>query len=109
MPPIGPVPLAPRDLLILSVLAAGDQHGYGIIKEVEERSGTRVRLDPANLYRVLRRMRRDGWIRELDETGDDDRRRTYAITKRGGAMLRSEVDRLEQLLSDVRPVLADRG
>lgn len=109
MPPSEALPLAPRDLLILSVLAAGDQHGYGIIKEVEERSETRVRLDPANLYRVLRRMRRDGWIREQDEGGGDDRRRTYAITKRGQAILRGEVERLEQLLSDVRPALADRG
>lgn len=109
MAPIEAVPLAPRDLMILSVLAAGDQHGYGIIKEVEERSETRVRLDPANLYRVLRRMRRDRWIREIDDDSEDDRRRTYAITAEGQSILRREVERLEQLLSDVRPALADRG
>lgn len=109
MAPIEAVPLAPRDLMILSVLAAGDQHGYGIIKEVEERSETRVRLDPANLYRVLRRMRRDRWIREIDDHSEDDRRRTYAITAEGQSILRREVERLEQLLSDVRPALADRG
>lgn len=101
------VPLAPRDLLILSVLTAGDQHGYGIIKEVEDRSGARVLLDPANLYRVLRRMRRDGWIREVGQ-GDHERRRTYAITALGRAIVRREVQRLEQLLRDVRPALADR-
>ncbi len=30
--------LAPRDLLILSVLAEGPSHGYGLIKAVERRS-----------------------------------------------------------------------
>lgn len=36
------IPLAPRDLLILSVLAPGKRHGYGIIKAVEDRSEARV-------------------------------------------------------------------
>jgi DNA-binding PadR family transcriptional regulator len=104
-------PLAPRDLLILGVLATGEQHGYGIIRAVEERSGESVGLDPANLYRVLRRMRRDGWIRELAAAGDEgeERRRTYGITDIGRTLLRGEVDRLERLLRDVRPALADRG
>lgn len=103
------VPLAPRDLLILAVLAAGEQHGYGIIKDVEERSGARLRLDPANLYRVLRRMRRDGWIREIPERDGAERRRVYAITVRGRRILAVEVERLERLLREVRPALADRG
>jgi DNA-binding PadR family transcriptional regulator len=103
------LPLAPRDLLILAVLAAGEQHGYGIIKAVEERSGTKVALDPANLYRVLRRMRRDGWIREVETDGGDERRRTYGITRRGQSILSREVERLERLLRDVRPALADGG
>ena len=54
-------PLAPRDLLVLAVLAEGPQHGYGIIKAVEERSSQDVLLDPANLYRSLRRMEAAGW------------------------------------------------
>ena len=109
MPEMEALPLAPRDLLILSVLAAGDQHGYGIIKAVEERSGTKLSLDPANLYRVLRRMRRDGWIREVETGEGDERRRTYGVTAKGESILRGEVERLERLLRDVRPALADHG
>jgi DNA-binding PadR family transcriptional regulator len=107
MTPPQDLPLAPRDLLILSVLAGDALHGYGIIKAVEERSGASVLLDPANLYRVLRRMRRDGWIREVDAAGADERRRTYAVTARGRALLRGEVERLDTLLRQVRPALAD--
>ena len=104
MTPSEPVPLAPRDLLILSSLAAGPLHGYGIVRAVEERSD--VLLDPANLYRALRRMRRDGWIRESQEDGDDDRRRVFTLTAAGDQVLRAEIARLERLLRDVRPGLA---
>ena len=99
------LPLAPRDLLILAVLAEGPSHGYGLIKAVEERSQSGVLLDPANLYRTLRRMRELGWIAE---TGDDDsRRRVHRITERGRGLVAAEVARLERLLGQARPALAD--
>jgi DNA-binding PadR family transcriptional regulator len=104
------LPLAPRDLLILSVLSQGPLHGYGIVRAVTERSDSGVLLDPANLYRVLRRMTRDGWIVETeDESEDAARRRTYAITRTGQSVLRAEVSRLERLLGTVRPALANGG
>ncbi|MGW8268706.1 MAG: PadR family transcriptional regulator [Longimicrobiales bacterium] len=131
------LPLAPRDLLILAVLAEGPHHGYGIIKAVEARSESGVLLDPANLYRVLRRMRGFGWIREAEEEGADPggreareresgpgarkepgppagartplpRRRTYEITMVGARLLSEELARLERLLGQVRPALAGR-
>lgn len=99
------LPLAPRDLLILAVLAEGPLHGYGIIKAVEERSESGVLLDPANLYRALRRMRSLEWIREDDEAVG--RRRIHLITPRGREVLQAETRRLERLLGHVRPALAD--
>lgn len=105
MKPEDHLPLAPRDLMILAVLAEGPLHGYGIIKAVEERSSSGVLLDPANLYRVLRRMREQAWIREAG--ADRDRRRTYAITQGGRSLLAAELSRLERLLEHARPALAD--
>lgn len=99
------LPLAPRDLLILVVLAEGPSHGYGLIKEVEERSESGVLLDPANLYRVLRRMRELGWIEEADS--DHARRRVHRITERGRALVSAELARLERLLAQARPALAE--
>jgi DNA-binding PadR family transcriptional regulator len=99
--------LAPRDLLILAVLAEGPSHGYGLIKAVEERSEAGVLLDPANLYRVLRRMRGLGWIEEADE--GDGRRRVHRITAQGRAIVSAELRRLERLLGQVRPALARGG
>jgi DNA-binding PadR family transcriptional regulator len=97
--------LAPRDLLILAVLADGPSHGYGIIKAVEDRSEHDVLLDPANLYRCLRRMSADGWIDEVEARTDGDRRRTYRITSKGREILRHEVQRLDSLLRGLRPSL----
>lgn len=103
-----PLPLAPRDLLILSVLAEGPLHGYGIIKAVEKRSESGVLLDPANLYRVLRRMSRQRWIRnDSGSDGEGKRRKTYEITALGRTLLTSELARLERLLTHARPALAD--
>jgi DNA-binding PadR family transcriptional regulator len=98
------LPLAPRDLLILAVLAEGPLHGYGIIKAVEARSSSGVLLDPANLYRVLRRMRALEWIRE--EEDGEERRRTHRIMPKGRAILAAELGRLERLLAQARPAMA---
>jgi DNA-binding PadR family transcriptional regulator len=98
------LPLAPRDLLILAVLAEGPLHGYGLIKAVEARSESGVLLDPANLYRVLRRMSRLGWIRQAEEAVGS-RRRTYEIAADGRAVLSAELDRLERLLDHAKPAM----
>lgn len=99
------LPLAPRDLLILAVLAEGPLHGYGLIKAVEDRSETGVLLDPANLYRVLRRMRTLKWIEEAG--GREDRRRVHRITASGKEVLLAELGRLDRLLGQARPALAN--
>ena len=102
-------PLAPRDLLILAVLADGPHHGYSIIKAVEDRSTEGVLLDPANLYRALRRMRRDGWITEAPGPDGEGRRRSFHLTPLGRTVLATEVRRLETLLETVKPFAAGGG
>ncbi|MGD8279243.1 MAG: helix-turn-helix transcriptional regulator, partial [Gemmatimonadota bacterium] len=98
------LPLAPRDLLVLAVLTEGPLHGYGLIKAVEARTSSGVRLDPANLYRVLRRMRSQGWIEEAAD--GEERRRTHRITASGRRVLAAEIRRLEEILAQARPAVA---
>lgn len=97
------LPLNPRELLVLASLIDGPLHGYGIIKAVEERSDADVRLDPANLYRVLRRMRAAGWIEEAATS--DERRKTYSLTRTGRRVVAAELGRLERLLDRALPAL----
>jgi hypothetical protein len=48
--------MRPVEFEILLVLTGGESHGYGVIKEVEERSGGRNRVATGTLYRALRRL-----------------------------------------------------
>jgi DNA-binding PadR family transcriptional regulator len=87
-------------------LAQGDAHGYAIMRDVERLSGGAMRLGPGTLYRSVQRMVVDGLIEErdisLDDETDDERRRYYRLTARGGAVARAEAKRLEALVDAAR-------
>ena len=50
------LPLPPATFHILLALATEDRHGYGIIQEVEARTGGELRLSPGTLYRSIQRL-----------------------------------------------------
>jgi len=82
--------------LVLTALAAGSQHGYGIIRDVAEISGGRVRLRAGTLYTALERLREDGLIEaEREEIVDSRLRRYYQLTPTGRERLRAEASQLE--------------
>src|SRR4030095_14647227 len=54
------LPLRDPTFLILTALASGPAHGYGILRSVEDMSGGRVRLRGGTLYRALAALRRRG-------------------------------------------------
>jgi DNA-binding PadR family transcriptional regulator len=81
--------------LILTALASGSQHGYGIIADVREISGGDVRLRPGTLYTALERLRADGLIAVDREAIVDNRlRRYYRLTSAGTERLAAEAARL---------------
>ena len=75
--------------LILTALADGSQHGYGIITEVRQISGGRVKLRAGTLYTALDRLRADGLI-----VVEGRLRRYYRLTPDGTAVLAEEAARL---------------
>jgi DNA-binding PadR family transcriptional regulator len=82
--------------LILTALANGSQHGYGIIADVQEISGGRVRLRPGTLYTALDRLRADELIGvDREEIVDNRLRRYYRLTPEGGKRLAAEAARLQ--------------
>jgi DNA-binding PadR family transcriptional regulator len=100
------IPLNPRDYLILFALVSGRLHGYGIVKEVERESCGKVILDPANLYRSIKRLIRDRLVDEADpgelpEPGTE-RRRYYTITDLGKQAVALEATRLAELTESAR-------
>lgn len=88
---------------VLLSLAGERRHGYGIIKDVSERTGGRLELEAGTLYAAVKRLRDDGWIEEVRApAGADSRRRYYAITAAGRAALRAESERLAELVRFAR-------
>jgi DNA-binding PadR family transcriptional regulator len=81
--------------LILTALAAGPQHGYGIMTDVAQISDGRVRLRAGTLYAALDRLGTEGQL-ELDrEVVVDARlRRYYRLTPAGRERLSAETVRL---------------
>ena len=100
------LPLTPRVFHILLALVDGPEHGYQIMKEVEERSGGKVRIGPGTLYEAIQRLVKNGVIEESAERPetdlDDQRRRYYRITAEGERACATEVRRMETLLRNAR-------
>jgi DNA-binding PadR family transcriptional regulator len=81
--------------LILTALAGGSQHGYGIISDVEQISNRRVRLRAGTLYTALDRLRADRLIEvDREEIVDSRLRRYYRLTPAGEERLAEEAARL---------------
>ena len=82
--------------LILTALADGSQHGYGIIADVQQISGGRVRLRAGTLYTALDRLRADGLIEvDREEIVEGRLRRHYRLTPQGTRWLAAEAARLQ--------------
>src|ERR671930_944717 len=99
------LPLRRVEFHILLSLAAGERHGYGIIRDVEARGETSV-PDIGTMYRALARMVEAGLIeaaarRPAPDTGDE-RRNYYRITGAGMRVARAEAHRLEALTRAAR-------
>ena len=100
------LPLKPNWFHVLLSLANGEQHGYGIMQEVLERTNGKVRLWPATLYGTLERLLDAGLIAEANRRPpadeDDARRRYYRLTALGRRVLAAESMRLEDLVRVIR-------
>jgi DNA-binding PadR family transcriptional regulator len=104
------LPLTPLVFHVLLALADGPRHGYAIISEVDERTGGIVRLRTGTLYVLLAKLHDRELISETDEPAapkasagtSDARRRYYAITALGLAVVQAEARRLEAVLEDAR-------
>ncbi len=81
--------------LILTALAAGAQHGYGIMTDVTNISGGRVKLRAGTLYAALDRLADEQLIEvDREEVVDTRLRRYYRLTPPGAERLGAEVERM---------------
>lgn len=97
------LPLSPVSFDVLLALMEGEQHGYRIMLDVNQRSaGTPLRA--GTLYRALARLLEQELIEELTArpVEDDERRRYYRLTDRGLTVARAEAARIAAQLATAR-------
>jgi DNA-binding PadR family transcriptional regulator len=99
------LPLKPQWFHILLSLAGGEQHGYGIMQDVLDRTMGKVRLWPATLYGSIKRLIEAELIEESPTRPapelDDARRRYYRLTGLGRRVLDAECARLQELVDAI--------
>ena len=98
-------PLTPLTYQVLLAMAEAPLHGYGVIKEVAERTGGEMELEAGTLYAAIKRLR-DEKVIEVAPTPEgahgDSRRRYYRLTSLGRDVLRRESERLLELVELAR-------
>jgi DNA-binding PadR family transcriptional regulator len=94
--------LTPAAFQVLLALAAGESHGYAVMRFVEQVTAGTVRLGPGTLYRTIGRLLADGLVDEA-EGGDpaaphDARRRYYRLTPLGRQAAEAEAALLRRMV-----------
>jgi DNA-binding PadR family transcriptional regulator len=105
-------PLPPAAFQILLALAGEDLHGYGIMRQVSNQTGGRMRLGPGTLYGSVQTLLEARFIEEVDPRTDPEcveRRRYYRLTAAGRKAARAEAERLAGLLRVARAKKILRG
>ena len=75
--------LTPLMFQILMALSEGDRHGYGILQEIEERTGGAFRIGAGTLYRAIKQLVGAELMAEVAGDGGHSQRRTYRLTEAG--------------------------
>ena len=96
------LPLKPVELELLLALVDEERHGYALVQQIAERTGGLVRLEPGNLYRVIKRLLADGLVQESSRRTVSDgaeRRRYYRLTAHGARVVDADLRRMRALLA----------
>jgi PadR family transcriptional regulator PadR len=81
------------DLLILKSLGAGDLHGLGVSRRIEQITQGTFLVKPGSLFPALHRLEDSGWL--SSSWGESENRRRakfYRLTKAGRAQLDVETE-----------------
>jgi DNA-binding PadR family transcriptional regulator len=74
-------------------------HGYALMQKVDAMSEGSVALGPGTLYGVFGTLEKQALIVKVAE---EERRKVYALTELGKAVLAEQVRRLEIMLGNAR-------
>jgi PadR family transcriptional regulator PadR len=79
------------DLLILKALAAGELHGLGVSRRIEQITRGTFRVQPGSLFPALHRLEESGALTSAWQPSENNRlAKFYALTKSGRRRLGDE-------------------
>ena len=94
------------DLLVLKVLEAGANHGYGIATRLHQLSDDALRVEEGSLYPALYRMEEQGLIdAEWRPTENNRKAKFYTLTRKGRRAAQAELDGWLRLSGAITRVL----
>jgi PadR family transcriptional regulator, regulatory protein PadR len=81
------------DLLILKALTAGELHGLGVSRRIEQITGGTFAVQPGSLFPALHRLEEAGWLSSFWEASENNRRaKYYRLTRAGHRQLGEETE-----------------
>lgn len=95
------------DLLILKSLGAGDLHGLGVSRRIEQITQGAFLVKPGSLFPALHRLEEAGWL--SSSWGESENRRRakfYRLTKAGRAQLDVETEEWTRIAAAMTNALA---
>ena len=94
------------DLLILKALSAGELHGLGVSRRIDQMTGGTFVVQPGSLFPALHRLAQEGFIKGSWQPWSEGRRtKCYALTADGRRQLESEKRHWARIVGAVGQVL----
>lgn len=91
--------------MILAILREGNNHGYGIMKEIEEKTQGILTPMASSIYPVLKDLTTKKLVRKVDEKEAEGKtRKIYHVTEKGERMLKYLVRNYQKMISNLRSI-----
>jgi transcriptional regulator len=95
--------------LILKALAAGELHGLGVSRRIEQITSGTFRVQPGSLFPALHRLEEAGWLTSRWEASENNRRaKFYTLTKAGRKQLGEQTAQWQRIALAMPRALAAR-
>ena len=86
------------DLLILKALSAGELHGLGVSRRIDQITRGTFVVQPGSLFPALHRLEEAGWLSSDWQPSENNRRaKYYTLTKAGRRQLGEETAQWKQI------------
>lgn len=97
------------DMMVLKVLAAtgtSGQHGYGIVRRIQQVSNDVLQVEEGSLYPALHRLEKRGFLAADWRQSESNRRaKFYRLTAKGRTHLKAEAANWQRLAGAIDKIM----